>query len=51
MVNKVAKESTPKLRRRVRKNVSARGLLQLSRMLTALISEEYFRNYKNNFWV
>lgn len=48
-VNKVAKESTPKLRRRVRKNVSARGLLQLSRMLTALISEEYFRNYKNNF--
>ena len=48
-VNKVAKESTPKLRRRVRKNVSARGLLQLSRMLTALTSEEYYRNYKNNF--
>lgn len=48
-INKVASESTNKLRRRVRKNVWERGLLQLSRMLTALISEEYFRNYKNNF--
>ena len=48
-VNKVANESTNKLRRRVRKNVWERWLLQLSRMLTALISEEYFRNYKNNF--
>ncbi len=45
--NNVAKETTPKLRRRVRKVVTARGLLQLSRMLTAMTSEEYLRNYKN----
>lgn len=47
-INKIAYEPTNILRRRVKKYVSDRWLLQLSRMLTALISEEYFRNYKNN---